>query len=29
LSIVYISIKLRFGSRIFFRLQVKEEGQKP
>jgi hypothetical protein len=30
LSIVYISIKLqRFGSWIFFRLQVKKEGQKP
>jgi hypothetical protein len=30
LSIVYISIKLqRFGSWIFFRLQVKKEGQIP
>jgi hypothetical protein len=29
LSIVYISIKLRFGSWIFLRLQVKKEGQKP
>jgi hypothetical protein len=29
LSIVYISIKLRFGSWIFFRFQVKKEGQKP
>jgi hypothetical protein len=28
-SIVYISIKLRFGSWIFFRLQIKKEGQKP
>jgi hypothetical protein len=30
LTIVYISIKLqRFGSWIFFRLQVRKEGQKP
>jgi hypothetical protein len=28
LSIVYISIKSRFGSWIFFRLQVKKEGPK-
>jgi hypothetical protein len=28
LSIAYISIKLRFGSWIFFCLQVKKEGQK-
>jgi hypothetical protein len=29
LTIIHISIKLCFGSWIFFRLQAKKEGQKP